>query len=185
MTEQNRTKWNDRYRDDPHPRPPSAVVRKFCGRAPRGPALDIACGTGGNTALLAGKGFAVEAVDLSEVALAVVLRHTPGARTLQVDLDTYEIPENRYTLILNIRFLNRRLFPYIKEGLAPGGMLIFESFLEPPKGHVQTFSCRDYMLRENELLHAFLSLHILHYEEKSAMTPKGKGKMASLVGIKR
>lgn len=185
MMEKNRTKWNERYQQEPHPKPPSPVVRRFCARAPRGLALDIACGTGGNAGFLAGKGFAVDAVDISDAALGILSQQYPAVNAVHADLDTYEILPDRYTLILNIRFLNRRLFPYIKEALLSGGMLIFETFVEPPRGHALTVSCRDYLLRENELLHAFLSLHVIHYEEKSVVTPRGKGKMASLVGIKR
>lgn len=183
--EKNHVKWNERYRKDPQPKPPTAIVQRFCPMAPKWRALDIACGTGGNAAFLLGEGFAVDAVDISDVALDSLAENHPGIHTIHADLDTYDIPPDQYSLILNLRFLNRRLFPYIKEALLPGGMLIFETYLEAPEGEASAVSCRDYLLRDNELLHAFISLHIIHYEEKKAPTPKGTGRVASLVGIKR
>jgi hypothetical protein len=71
-------------------------------------------------------------------------------------MDTWQIPQNRYELIINIRFLDRRLFPMIKKGLKPGGVLIFESFVDEKK---------DYCLVPNELLHAFNCFQIVYYEE--------------------
>lgn len=182
--EKNQIKWNERYRTDPHSKSPSPILKRFCPMAPAGRALDIACGTGGNAVFLKEQGFEVDAVDISDVALAAISEKHPDIRTIHADLDTYDIPPNRYSLIVNARFLNRRLFPYIKEALVPGGMLIFETYVEAPEFEAQAISCRDYLLRDNELLHAFISLYIIHYEEKTAPTPKGMGRMASLVGIK-
>jgi hypothetical protein len=45
----------------------------------------------------------------------------------------------------------------IKKGLKPGGVLIFESFIDKK---------RDYCLESNELLLAFNSFRIVYYEEK-------------------
>ena len=84
-------------------------------------------------------------------------------------------PRERYDLIVNTLYLNRRLFPQIGEGLRPGGLLIFETLLEPPGGAGHGERCRDYFLKPNELLHGFLSLRILHYRETGAV----KGKRAS------
>jgi hypothetical protein len=59
--------------------------------------------------------------------------------------------------------------------------LIFETFLEgsPLKNS-------DFLLRKNELLHSFLSLEIVYYQEKEVITCKnGKAYKAYLVAIKR
>ena len=76
-------------------------------------------------------------------------------------MDTFDIPTERYDLILNTLYLNRPLFPHIREGLRPGGMLIFETLLDMPGGAGHAEHCRDYFLKPNELLHRFLSLRVL------------------------
>ena len=112
------------------------------------------------------------------------LKKHPGIRTIHADLDTYDIPPDRYSLIVNVRFLNRRLFPYIKEALLPGGMLIFETYVETPESETRRYPAGTTCCGTTNCLHAFISLYIIHYEEKTAPTPKGMGRMASLVGIK-
>jgi len=182
--EQDRIKWNERYRNNPVPRGASEIVKRFQEMIPGGFGLDIACGTGRNSRFLARKDFDMDAVDVADVAINALAGIHPKIRPMCVDLDTWTIPADTYDLILNIRFLNRRLFPYIKEGLKPGGLLIFESYLESEDGMHPPVSCRDYLLRENELLHAFLSLKIIYYEERDEDSRYGMLRVASLVGMK-
>lgn len=168
----------------------SWIVANFSEMAHIGRALDLACGTGRNAIFLARQGFIVDAVDISDVGLEKLQHKHPGIRPVCADLDHYEIAANRYDLIINIRYLNRRLFPYIKEGLVSGGVLIFESFMEKPKNEKSTDrkthqpSCRDYLFRENELLHGFLSLTIRYYREFEAKEEGSPPWMASLVAKK-
>ncbi|MEE4357230.1 MAG: methyltransferase domain-containing protein [Desulfococcaceae bacterium] len=188
MAEEDRKRWNQKYLERDIRLKPSATVKKFYNLAPRGRALDLACGRGRNAVFLAEQGFATDAVDVSDTAIAHLSGKHPRVHPVRGDLDFYEIPENTYDLIINIRYLNRRLFPYIKEGLKSGGLLIFESFLEFDPGHEKeksfSVSCRDYLLRSNELLHAFLSLRILCYEEKDAESDRGPARIATLIGRK-
>lgn len=179
-----RKKWNRKYREGAGPASPSATVERFWSLAPPGRALDIAAGNGRNALFLAEKGFTVDAVDISDVAVDALKGRHPEVHPIQADLDTWEIPQSRYSLILNIRFLSRRLFPYIREALLPGGVLIVETFLESP-GEEDHFSRRDFLLRENELLHAFLPLRIRHYAERESRdAPHGPSREAALVAVK-
>ncbi len=189
-----RIKWNEKHRERPEKEEPSRIVTEFHRMARTGRALDIACGTGRNSLCLAEQGFHVDALDISEVGLRMAKGKHERIRPACVDLDRYEIAAGRYDLIVNVRYLNRRLFPYIKEGLAPGGVLIFESFMEknatgkPGAGANEengwSPSCRDYLFRENELLHAFLSLKIRYYRECESIEPKAPQWMAALVAVK-
>ncbi len=178
---QDRIKWNQKYINGEHPTNPSEIVKKFYSLAPKGRVLDIATGTGRNALFLANQGFDVDAIDISEVGLSKLSGVHPRLNLICADLDFFDIPKERYSLILNIRYLNRRLFPYIKEGLIPGGVLIFETYLESTDMNESATSCRDYLLRENELLHAFLSLKILFYQEAKTEDQKDA---ASLVAVK-
>jgi tellurite methyltransferase len=192
--EKDRIKWNKKHLESSEPDKPSHIVMDFCKIAKDKRALDIACGTGRNAVYLAQQGFTVDAVDISEVGLKKLLGKNLSIRPICADLDHFDIAPNHYDLIINIRYLNRRLFPYIKEGLVPGGVLIFESFMDNPsdnpskdkKGSNKDHqpSCRDYLFRENELLHGFLSLKVKYYREVEIQHAGSHQWTASLVALK-
>jgi SAM-dependent methyltransferase len=181
---QDRLKWNEKYQSGEYPDEPAQIVRQYANLSSGKTALDIAAGNGRNALFLARQSFVVDAVDIADTGLAQFAGKHPGIQPICADLDDFDIPASRYDLIVNIKYLNRRLFPYIREGLAPGGVLIFETFLDssnPAKGQP---SCQDYLLRENELLHAFLSLKIVSYQEAKDEEDAEAAWLASLVGIK-
>ena len=175
LTEQDRKKWNERYSTNIGNQEPSETILKYVSLAPIGNALDIACGNGRNSRFLARKGFQVDAVDISDIALNQFTDDDTHINVICQDIDTLQIPENRYQLIVNIRFLDRRLFPMIKNGLKPGGVLIFESFIDEEK---------DYCLKSNELLHAFNSFRVVYYEERENEPSEKFDQSAYFVGIK-
>lgn len=179
-----RTKWNAKYRHREYPTGPSAIVKDFCGLARGTAALDIAAGCGRNALFLAERGFTVDAVDISEEGLALLAGRHQAVRPICADLDTFDIPAERYDLIVDVLFLNRRLFPQICDGLKPGGVLIFETLLEPPGRTGRGESCREYFLRQNELLHSFLSLRILHYHEEGDEGRDPARRLAGLVAVR-
>ncbi|MBT8350243.1 MAG: methyltransferase domain-containing protein [Deltaproteobacteria bacterium] len=176
MTEKDREKWNSRYLKNMGGSDPSLIVKKFLNLAPVGNALDIACGKGRNSLFLAERGFMVDAVDISTVATNDLAGRVPNINVICQDLDVWEIPTNRYELVVNVRFLDRRLFPMILDGLRTGGVLIFESFSGGEKDK--------YCLKQNELLYAFQSLHIVHYKEEKTDHSDKFDQTVSLVAIK-
>jgi SAM-dependent methyltransferase len=176
MADRDRKKWDIRYAKDLGSTEPSSILTQYWPLASVGKALDIACGNGRNSVFLAERGFAVDAVDISIVATDQLEGKHPNINVICVDLDTWEIPLNRYQLIVNIRFLDRRLFPLIRDGLRFGGIVIFESFLD---GETDI-----YCLKQEELIRAFESLNIVYYKEKK-IDPAGKfDRIASLVARK-
>ncbi|QTA80441.1 SAM-dependent methyltransferase [Desulfonema limicola] len=184
MVEKDRIKWNKRYNDSSYNELPSEIVRKYSSLAPNKKALDIASGTGRNALFLAESGFDVDAVDISDVALQKINKaFHPKINCIAADLDTYEIPENNYDLIININYLNRRLFPYIRQALTPGGVLIFETYVEGEVKDELQVSCKDYLLKSNELLYSFLWLKIIYYKEETGISRHGPACTASLAGI--
>ena len=181
---QDRLKWNEKYQDENYPNGPAAIVKRYVQLADGKKALDIAAGNGRNTLFLAHQGFEVDAVDVSDAGLNLFAGKHTGIHPLCVDLDDFDIAANRYDLIINIKYLNRRLFSFIREGLAPDGVLIFQTFLDSATPAKDQPGCRDYLLRENELLHAFLSLKILLYKESEEKKNDEAAYLATLVGIK-
>ena len=119
----------------------------------------------------------MDAVDISTVATSRLEGRHPNINVICTDLDTWIIPPDRYDLIVNIKFLDRRLFPMIRDGLKTSGVLVFESFMDGYKD--------EYCLKQNELLRAFQDLRVVYYEEKEAEHYSGKfDQVASLVAIK-
>ena len=182
---QDRFKWNEKYRKHPHPADVAGVVKRFYHLAPGKKALDIAAGTGRHAIFLARKGFLVDSVDISEVGLSEFAGKYPNINAICADLDEFEIPAGRYDLIVNVKFLNHQLFPYIQEGLKPGGVLIFHSLLEPDDIKSTSEHCRDYLLRTNELLHVFLGIWIIYYRETVDPETGDSDRTATLVGVKK
>ena len=181
---QDRLKWNAKYQNQSFPGEPAAIVIEYVKLAKGNKALDIAAGNGRNTLFLARQGFSVDAVDISDAGLKLFAAKHPSIHPICADLDDFDIPAKRYDLIINIKYLNRRLFPFITGGLAPGGVLIFQTLLESSNTANSSPACRDYMLRENELLQAFSSLKIVRYKESAEKTNDKLANLASLVGVK-
>jgi tellurite methyltransferase len=182
-----RIKWNRKYRSRRAAlrARPSEIVCTSYHLAPHGCALDIAAGNGRNALFLAQKGFTVEALDISEAGLKMAAGRDPKVRAACVDLDVYDIVPRRYSLVLNIRYLNRRLFPQIFEALIGGGVLVFETYLKHPNFVPQRPHRDDHLLRINELLLGFLKLEVVYYSETTVAAFGEPYPMASLVAIKR
>ncbi len=181
---EDKERWNERYLDNPMPDYVTPVIEKYIAHANVGQALDIACGTGRNTHFLAEKGFDVDAVDISDYALKRI-KKSPTINKIDADLDKYNIAPNKYDLIVNINYLNRRLVSQMKDGLKQGGVIIFETFIIAHGDFKIPTMNLDYLLRKNELLHSFIGLDIVYYEEYIDTNLKGERvKMASLVAKK-
>ena len=98
---------------------------------PTGKVLDIAMAEGRNAVFLAKKGYQVEGVDYSEVALRkaklLARENRVEVGTINADLTTYQIKPDTYDVILNIDYLQRSLIAGIKKGLHKGGVVVFEN----------------------------------------------------------
>lgn len=181
---QDRLKWNERYQIEKYPQGPSAIVKQYARLSRGKKALDIAAGNGRNSLFLADQGFVVDAIDIADTGLSLFSGKHPNIHPICADFDNFDIPANHYDLIVNVKFLNRRLFPYIKAGLNPGGILIFQTLLDMLDSDQNPPEHADYYLRQNELLHAFLALKILLYSEAKDETSGDAAWLASLVAIK-
>ena len=133
-----------------------------------GKALDLACGSGRNALVLARRGFAVTAMDISPQALE---RGREQARQdlvqitwQQADLERVRLPEREYDLVVNINYLQRSLIPQIRSAVKNGGHVIFETYLieQMSVGHPRNPA---YLLQHNELLDWFRDFRVLLYRE--------------------
>ncbi|TKI70006.1 methyltransferase domain-containing protein [Sulfurimonas crateris] len=181
---EDKQRWNERYLDNPMPQEVSALLDKYISHANVGQAIDVACGTGRNTHYLADLGFMVDAVDISDYALERV-KNSSTIKKIDTDLDKYNLTPNKYDLIVNVNYLNRRLVSQMKEALKSGGVLVFETFIVAHGDFKMPTTNLDYLLRKNELLHSFIGLDVIYYEEKIDTNLRGERiKVASLVAKK-
>lgn len=129
-------------------------------------ALDIACGAGRDAVFLAMSGFHVEAWDILPDALAQVddLARRCGVRihTLQRDVEREPaIAENAYDLVCCFNFLHRPLLPRIAAAVRPGGLVVYETFVEPQRETFGKPSRASHVLATGELARAFEDWEIL------------------------
>lgn len=169
MSREERERWDRRYATGEYrPRTdPSPFLVRVAELIPPGRALDLACGTGRNALFLAERGFRVEAVDISGVAIRRA-REEADRRRLQVDfrvadLDEEPLPEGRYRLVTIIRYVDRSLWPKVVEALAPDGWLVTEQHLATYRPVVGPSG--PYRVEPGELLDAFGALRIVEYWE--------------------
>jgi tellurite methyltransferase len=131
MSLSERERWNRKYAQGEGPAhfAPKDFLTEHAGLLTGGRALDAACGFGGNALYLAARGYYVDAVDVSEVALLQVQGEArrrgvhDRVHPVQADLDRWWVPPARYDLILVFYYLNRELWTHLFDGLRPGGLL--------------------------------------------------------------
>ena len=98
--------------------------------APGGAVLDVASGAGRHARWFAGHGHPVSALDRDAAALAA-MRDEPRITTLVADLEgaPWPLPEDaKFAVVVVTNYLHRPLFPHLLAALAPGGVLIYETF---------------------------------------------------------
>jgi SAM-dependent methyltransferase len=146
--------------------------------ARRGPVLDLACGGGRQALAVAGWGLPVVAMDRSREALAGLAaqaRAGPGSvLEVRTDLETpmgIPVAPGSCGVILVFRFLFRPLAAAIAEALAPGGLLLYETFTIHQRDLGQHPANPAFLLRDRELLELFASLEIASHWEGLAPGP--------------
>ncbi len=171
--EATRRYWNERHSAATWREEPAAWLldqRELLEAQPRGLALDIACGGGRNALFLAALGFEVDAIDISDVAVARVrelaTEHGAPVTVRRADLAAgASFPRSGYQVVIDFFYRERALFEATAQALAPGGLLVFETFVGArPEHPVKAFGPR-FGLEPGELRRAFAALELLRYEE--------------------
>jgi 2-polyprenyl-3-methyl-5-hydroxy-6-metoxy-1,4-benzoquinol methylase len=101
---------------------------------PSGRALDVACGRGRNAVWLAQQGFATTAIDRDPSAVAALEARAQRdglpltARAVDLETGAVQLGEALYDVVVVVHYLHRALFPALRAALAPGGVLVYETF---------------------------------------------------------
>lgn len=148
--------------------PPSAWVRRWSHLVPaHGRVLDIACGHGRHLQWFASRGRAVTGVDCSPEAIAAV---APLGEAILADIENGPWPlleagqVRQFDAVIVTNYLWRPLFDVMAQSVAPGGVLIYETF-STGNETVGKPSRPDFLLQSAELLSAFAGLRVIAFEE--------------------
>ena len=172
-------KWNRRHRQVEGLGSPARVLTENLHLLPaRGDALDLACGRGVNALLLAEAGLAVQAWDISRVAIDRLMEEA-GARGLAIRASVRDVtrrpPEPAsFDVILVSHFLDRGIAPALIDALRPGGLLFYQTFTRDAVSDSGP-SSPGMRLGENELLALFRPLRLRVYREEGRLGDTGRG----------
>jgi SAM-dependent methyltransferase len=173
---------------------PAPLLREFLHLLPRdGEAVDLACGSGREAVYLALHGRRVLGVDRLPDALlqARVLARESALPRGRLSLRRVDLTDSaatarllrprRFRVILCFRYLDRALLPLIAASLAPGGVLVYQTFLEAQARAGRRPSRAAFLLKPGEIRRTFSGLEMLHCTEG----PDARGDhLASLVARK-
>jgi SAM-dependent methyltransferase len=165
-------KWDRRYREASGPGNPAPILAEHLHLLPAGGnALDLACGLGANTLLLAQHGLSTQGWDISAVALQRLNERAADqgltVTTRQRDVEADPPPPRSFDLIVVTDFLFRPICPAISAALRPGGLLFYSTWCAG-KRSASGPSNPEFLLQPNELLRLFPSLHVRFYREDAA-----------------
>jgi SAM-dependent methyltransferase len=146
---------------------PSAWVARWAPLVTQGTVLDVACGGGRHSKLFLDQGLKVVAVDREP-------QDIPGARFIRADLEDgspWPLPGERFEAVVVTNYLHRPLMPRLRDCLAPGGVLIYETFMLGNERFGRP-SNPEFLLRPGELRDVFRDLALQGFEEGEVSDPK-------------
>ena len=136
---------------------------------PGGTVLDVACGSGRHLRWLAARGHAVTGVDRDAQALAPL---QPLGRVIVADIEAgpWPLRGETFDAVVVTNYLWRPLLPTLLQCLAPGGVLIYETFTAG-QASIGKPSRPDFLLRPGELLTVAQGQRIVAYEDGFLASP--------------
>lgn len=148
--------------------PPSSWVQRWVHLvSPKGTVLDLACGHGRHMQWLQGQGHQVTGVDRAPEALATA---SAFGETVLADIENGPWPlmngpqPRLFNAVVVTNYLWRPLLPVIRQSLASGGVLIYETFAQGNET-VGKPSRPDFLLQSGELLKVCDGLRVVAFED--------------------
>ena len=133
-----------------------------------GRVLDLACGRGRHLRWLADRGFQVTGIDRDAAALAASqdLADAGRAELIAADVENspWPCPGRQFDAVVVANYLWRPLWPQLLASLAPGAVLVYETFAAGNET-VGKPSRPDFLLQPGELLARCAGLHTVAYED--------------------
>lgn len=153
---------------DPHALgAPSPWITRWSHLLPIGcDVLDVACGSGRHLHWFAARGHPVWGVDRD---VAAARAQVPTARLLEADIENGPWPlhgqdgPRQFGAVVVTNYLWRPLWPVLLGSLAPGGLLLYETFASGNET-VGRPARPDFLLQPGELLQRCAGLQVVAYE---------------------
>jgi SAM-dependent methyltransferase len=154
---------------------PEPWVARFAALVPAdGAVLDLACGGGRHGRLFAARGHPVTLLDRDTGGVAD-LAGRPGIEIVTADLEDgspFPLAGRRFAAIVGTNYLYRPLFPVLIDALAPGAVLIWQTFARGNERFGKP-SNPDFLLKPGELLEAVRGrLTVVAYEHGEVAVPR-------------
>lgn len=151
---------------------PSTWVATWAGLVPPGAAvLDLAAGKGRHTTFFASRGHPVTAIDRDVSALAP----SDTVEVIGADLEDgspWPLAGRRFGAIVVTNYLHRLLFPALFEALQPGGILLYETFMEGNERFGKP-ARPEFLLKDGEMLELVRGrFSVTAYEARMISQPK-------------
>ena len=143
----------------------SPWIQRFSHLVPEGgTVLDVACGQGRHLHWFAQRGHAGVGIDRSAQALAAL---PDSAQRLCADIENgpWPLPDAQFAAVIVTHYLWRALLPTLVASVAPGGVLLYETFAAGNERFGKP-SRPDFLLQPGELLRACAGeLEVVAYED--------------------
>lgn len=145
----------------------SAWVRRWSHLLPAGASvLDVACGRGRHARWFHALGHRVTALDRSAEALATINLPAERLETVLADIEggPWPLDSRQFDALVVTNYLWRPLMPTLLASIAPGGVLLYETFAAGNET-VGKPSRPDFLLQPGELLQLCRGLRTVAYED--------------------
>ena len=143
---------------------PSEWVRRWSHLVPSGaPVLDVACGAGRHLRWFQALGHPVTGIDRDPLAVQAAAQ---AGEAIEADIENgpWPLAGRTFGAVVVTNYLWRPLLPTIVDSVAPGGVLLYETFAVGNET-VGRPARAEFLLRPGELLQACRDLRIVAYEE--------------------
>ena len=132
--------------------------------------LDLACGTGRHLRWLAAQGHGVTGVDRDGAALAP-LASLGECIVADIENGPWPLAGRRFDAVLVTNYLWRPLWPQILDAVAPGGVLLYETFGAGNAAYGRP-ARPEFLLAPGELLQACAGWQVVAYEHGLRSAPE-------------
>ncbi|MDI1239558.1 MAG: class I SAM-dependent methyltransferase [Polaromonas sp.] len=146
---------------------PSAWVRRWSHLVPaRGRVLDVACGHGRHAYWFHQRNHPLTLVERAQAAIDSIAIPADRCEKVVADIEAGPWPfaGREFDAVVVTNYLWRPLLPTLLASLAPGGVLIYETFAQGNET-VGKPSRPDFLLRPGELLEVCRGLRVVAFED--------------------